>query len=582
MPRQALAAVTDEDLNAVKKMLQELSEKVKTLEQEHERTSSRTNRTSKRSSNYSKSWIRPSNWPPMPWKKPRRRRPGPTTRAGRRPSRDARFQMVGDAETRLRAHPGPAQRVRASRISRRSSCFAPMTTSCSRRASISPWPTTRPTRRGHGLRLRLELCHAGLSAQRLRHRRGRQHVAAAGHLLGTQRRLAQQNARQSDAARVCCPANGSGLQLRGAVPVGDAAQMVTYAVYGVNGPSSVDGTGNSGALDLGGNVGFLSRRPRFRGNMATVCRARLSRPWATCTPIPAAAVASGGSIPGSRITMSSWGSPANRANGTITATCGRPLVVDAAVHVSPSVEIKGEYINTWVETTDLGTIRPNGWWVQGGYKLSGLNLDWPLINNIELVGRYDRIQRRTGSRPPPPNATRPGLFITSPTPCCSRATTNGCTARAPAPTCFLPTKFSFKSPTDSEQHRCAITADPMKIQSNETPKPACAESLALGAGHRLGTACAADEQPRRRHQGANRAVRKRPGDHQRLQIPGRHQGKLRGLLQKCSQCHKLSRPDQFGLRPARRVVALHQAHDAQARQRHQRGRRQEDLRVPRL
>jgi hypothetical protein len=27
--------------------------------------------------------------------------------------------------------------------------------------------------------------------------------------------------------------------------------------------------------------------------------------------------------------------------------------------------------------------------VQAGYKLSGLNLDLPLINNLELVGRYD-------------------------------------------------------------------------------------------------------------------------------------------------------------------------------------------------
>jgi hypothetical protein len=42
-----------------------------------------------------------------------------------------------------------------------------------------------------------------------------------------------------------------------------------------------------------------------------------------------------------------------------------------------------------VGTSDLGTIRPNGWWIQAGYKLSGLNLDLPLINNLEFVGRYD-------------------------------------------------------------------------------------------------------------------------------------------------------------------------------------------------
>ena len=65
-------------------------------------------------------------------------------------------------------------------------------------------------------------------------------------------------------------------------------------------------------------------------------------------------------------------------------------VFDAAAHVSPYVEVKGEYINTWVNTTDLGGIRPNGWWIQGGYKLAGLNLDLPLINSVELVGRYDQ------------------------------------------------------------------------------------------------------------------------------------------------------------------------------------------------
>jgi hypothetical protein len=66
------------------------------------------------------------------------------------------------------------------------------------------------------------------------------------------------------------------------------------------------------------------------------------------------------------------------------------VVADAAVHLSPAIEIKGEYINTWADTSDLGTIRPNGWWIQGGYKLSGLNLDLPVINNVELIGRYDK------------------------------------------------------------------------------------------------------------------------------------------------------------------------------------------------
>ena len=64
-------------------------------------------------------------------------------------------------------------------------------------------------------------------------------------------------------------------------------------------------------------------------------------------------------------------------------------VIDAALHLGPNVEFKGEYIHTWVETEDVGTIHPRGWWVQGAYKLAGLNLDLPVMNNLELVARYD-------------------------------------------------------------------------------------------------------------------------------------------------------------------------------------------------
>jgi hypothetical protein len=36
--------------------------------------------------------------------------------------------------------------------------------------------------------------------------------------------------------------------------------------------------------------------------------------------------------------------------------------------------------------------------VQAGYKLAGLNLDWPFINNVELVGRYDTIHDGLGTQ----------------------------------------------------------------------------------------------------------------------------------------------------------------------------------------
>jgi hypothetical protein len=73
-------------------------------------------------------------------------------------------------------------------------------------------------------------------------------------------------------------------------------------------------------------------------------------------------------------------------------------VVDAALHVSPYFEVKGEGIYTWQQTTDMGTIHPKGWWVQGGYKLSGLNTDLPLMNNVEVVLRYDTARDGLGTK----------------------------------------------------------------------------------------------------------------------------------------------------------------------------------------
>jgi phosphate-selective porin len=56
-----------------------------------------------------------------------------------------------------------------------------------------------------------------------------------------------------------------------------------------------------------------------------------------------------------------------------------------------NIELKGEYAQTCYGSDDFGLIRQEGLYLQGGYKLAGLNLDLPLINNIELVGRYDTL-----------------------------------------------------------------------------------------------------------------------------------------------------------------------------------------------
>lgn len=189
------------------------------------------------------------------------------------------------------------------------------------------------------------------------------------------------------------PSSGVGVQLRGAVPVGDAGQSLSYAVYGVNGPSSVDGTGNAQTLDinnnlisnlgLGGNVGFDSNGNSI-GNLH-------------------GAPSGGGRIgwflplkPHYDLELGLSGQSGTWDNaGSQSWSAG---VVDAALHLSPYFELKGEYIYSWLDTADQGIVHPNGWWVQAGYKLAGLNLELPLINNLELVGRYDTIHDGFGMK----------------------------------------------------------------------------------------------------------------------------------------------------------------------------------------
>lgn len=186
------------------------------------------------------------------------------------------------------------------------------------------------------------------------------------------------------------PGTGLGAQLRGAVPIGDQGQMLTYSAYGVNGPSSVDGTGNSGSLDLGGNVGVLSGATSYPRQYGYGLTGTTFSTLGNLNSNPSGGGRLGWFIPWKPHYDLEVGVSGQSGQWNNLGEQWSAVVLDAALHVSPYVEIKGEYINTWVDTADLGGIRPNGWWVQAGYKLSGLNLDLPLINNVELVGRYDR------------------------------------------------------------------------------------------------------------------------------------------------------------------------------------------------
>jgi len=149
----------------------------------------------------------------------------------------------------------------------------------------------------------------------------------------------------------------------------------------VNGPGSSDGTGDAASLDLGGNVGLrsdgavanLHNSPAGGGRLAVFI------PFKPRYDLEL----------GISAAVSQWDNAGNHL--------WMAGVIDAALHLGPNFELKGEYIATRYGSDDLGTINQNGWFVQAGYKLAGLNVELPGINNLELVGRYDALRDGLGN-----------------------------------------------------------------------------------------------------------------------------------------------------------------------------------------
>jgi hypothetical protein len=178
------------------------------------------------------------------------------------------------------------------------------------------------------------------------------------------------------------PGSGIGLQLRGAVPVGSAGQSLTYSVYAANGPGSSDGSANHDQLDFDGNVGIRSdgNTANLHATPSAGGRLGLFYPWKAHYDLELGISGQSGT----------WNDADNRLWSA--------AVADAALHLGPYFEAKGEYIRSWQETDDAGTLRPHGWWAQASYKLAGLNLDSPIFNNLELVGRYDTSHDNFGTK----------------------------------------------------------------------------------------------------------------------------------------------------------------------------------------
>ena len=123
-----------------------------------------------------------------------------------------------------------------------------------------------------------------------------------------------------------------GVELQGAIPLGDAGEFLNYQVYGVNGPSSSDGSGSPGQLDLGGNVGLRSDDTvaNLHGHPSGGGRLGFFMPFPYKPHYDLELGVSGQS--------GEWDDAGNHL-----WSAG---VLDAALHLGPNFEAKGEYILT--------------------------------------------------------------------------------------------------------------------------------------------------------------------------------------------------------------------------------------------
>lgn len=152
--------------------------------------------------------------------------------------------------------------------------------------------------------------------------------------------------------------NDIGVQARGAFHVCDPVTL-TYALFVGNGPGDI-ATNNMPAFNGGESA---NGKPNGGGRLA------LFYPWAAHNDI--------------EVGVSGQTGPYS-SDGTQSFSV---FALDAALHLSPNFEARGEFIQTWQENTGLPTTDRNGWWAQVAYKLAGLNLEWPMINNVEAVFR---------------------------------------------------------------------------------------------------------------------------------------------------------------------------------------------------
>lgn len=166
------------------------------------------------------------------------------------------------------------------------------------------------------------------------------------------------------------PFNDIGVQARGAWRPESCDAVLSYALYGVNGPGSELEEVSPGMVEeelhFSGGAD-LNDAPSAGGRIAVFY------PWASYNDIEVGVSGQSGT----------W----NRDADLLWSA----FVVDAALHLGPYTELRGEYIHTWQETDEEGTLQPRGAWAQAAYKLAGLGLELPMINNAEGVFRWSYV-----------------------------------------------------------------------------------------------------------------------------------------------------------------------------------------------
>ncbi len=175
------------------------------------------------------------------------------------------------------------------------------------------------------------------------------------------------------------PENDVGFQMRGAFHIGDPT--LSYALYVVNGPGSATGTDLNGnkseTVEFGHGIDN-NGRPSGGGRLAVFY------PWEPTYDVEVGVSGQTGTY---------------NNDDSLQWSAG---VVDAAIHLGSYWELRGEYLRTWTDVAhqdptnldwSMTTERRQGWWTQASYKLAGLNLDFPLINNMEAVFRVGAVSQ---------------------------------------------------------------------------------------------------------------------------------------------------------------------------------------------